>query len=80
MDIHGHCDERFRSVLGAFENNFENNHEVGASFAATLEGEFVVDIWARHQDVERAGLGKKTPSSACIRLKSFTTGTWSAQI
>jgi hypothetical protein len=50
MEIHGHCDERFNGVLEAFENNFKNANEVGASFAATIEGEFVVDIWAGHQD------------------------------
>ena len=53
MEIHGHCDDRFSGVLKAFENNFENNGDVGACFAATLEGEYVVDIWAGHQDKER---------------------------
>jgi CubicO group peptidase (beta-lactamase class C family) len=37
-------------VLKTFENNFENNGDIGACFAATLEGEYVVDIWAGHQD------------------------------
>ena len=50
MEIHGHCDDRFSSVLKTFENNFENNGDIGACFAATLEGEYVVDIWAGHQD------------------------------
>ena len=50
MEIHGHCDDRFSGVLKAFENNFENNGDIGACFAATLEGEYVVDIWAGHQD------------------------------
>ena len=53
MEIEGHCDSRFESVLTAFENNFKNHKEVGASFAATVEGEFVVDIWAGYQDAER---------------------------
>ena len=44
MEIHGHCDDRFRGVLKAFENNFENNGDIGACFVATLEGEYVVDI------------------------------------
>ena len=48
MEIHGHCDDRFGGVLKAFENNFENNGDIGACFAATLEGEYVVDIWAGH--------------------------------
>jgi|TARA_B110000259_G_scaffold188451_1_gene247571 CubicO group peptidase (beta-lactamase class C family) len=53
MEIHGHCDDRFSPVLQAFEENFKNSNEVGASFAATLEGEFVVDIWGGHQDKEK---------------------------
>ena len=50
MEIHGYWDDRFSGVLKAFENNFDNNGDIGACFAATLEGEYVVDIWAGHQD------------------------------
>ncbi len=53
MEIHGHCDERFAAVREAFANNFANHGDVGACFAATLEGEYVVDIWAGHQDAAR---------------------------
>lgn len=53
MEIHGHCDDRFSSVLKAFENNFKNYDEAGACYAATLEGEYVVDIWAGHQDATK---------------------------
>ena len=53
MEIHGHCDDRFSGVLKAFEDNFQNRDEVGACFAATLEGEYVVDIWGGHRDPER---------------------------
>jgi CubicO group peptidase (beta-lactamase class C family) len=40
-------------VREAFASNFEDGEEIGASFAATVEGEFVVDIWAGHADVAR---------------------------
>ena len=53
MEVHGHCDERFLPVREAFERNFEENGDVGACFAATLEGEYVVDLWAGHQDEAR---------------------------
>ena len=33
-----------------FERNFTERGEVGASFAATVEGEFVADLWAGHRD------------------------------
>ena len=53
MEMHGHCDDRFNGVLKAFENNFENANEVGACFAATLEGEYVVDLWAGYRDAAK---------------------------
>ena len=50
MEIHGHCDERFASLREEFERNFTERDDVGASFAATIDGEFVVDIWGGHRD------------------------------
>lgn len=50
LEIHGHCDEKFAPVKKAFGANFEAGLEVGASFAATLNGKFVVDIWGGHAD------------------------------
>lgn len=52
-EIHGVCDERFAGVHAAFEKNFENDLELGACFALTLEGETVVDMWAGHLDEEK---------------------------
>jgi CubicO group peptidase (beta-lactamase class C family) len=48
VEIHGHCDNKFVSVKEAFAANFEAGLEVGASFAATVNGRFVVDIWGGH--------------------------------
>ncbi len=53
MDTHGFCDSRFDAVREAFERNFTEYGDVGASFAATVEGEFVVDLWAGHADKAR---------------------------
>ena len=50
IEIHGQCDQRFSSVKEAFARNFESGLEVGASFAATIDGEFVVDIWGGYAD------------------------------
>ncbi len=44
--VHGHCDERFAAVREAFQKNFDQGLELGASFSAVLEGEAVVDLWA----------------------------------
>ena len=50
VDIHGTHDARFAPVREAFERNFVERGDVGASFAMTVEGEFVVDLWAGHRD------------------------------
>ena len=50
VKVQGHCHERFASVLDAFEKNFQDGREMGASFAATIDGEFVVDIWGGYMD------------------------------
>src|SRR3989442_7893228 len=48
--IHGRCDPRFLAVRDAFAANFAAGREVGASFAATVEGELVVDLWGGYAD------------------------------
>ena len=53
MEVHGHCDEKFAEIRELFARNFDDHGEVGASFAATVEGEFVVDIWGGHADAAR---------------------------
>jgi len=40
-------------VRDAFAANFAAGREVGASFAATLDGELVVDLWGGHADAAR---------------------------
>jgi CubicO group peptidase (beta-lactamase class C family) len=49
-EIHGHCDPRFAAVQEAFAKNFEHGLEVGASFAAVLDGEPIVDLWGGYAD------------------------------
>jgi CubicO group peptidase (beta-lactamase class C family) len=49
-EIQGRCHPRFSAVKDAFARNFEAETEVGASFAATLDGEFVVDLWGGYAD------------------------------
>ncbi len=56
-DIHGTTDPRFAAVREAFAANFGDSgdglDDIGASFAATVEGETVVDLWGGHADPER---------------------------
>lgn len=51
--IEGTCDPRFEKVRDAFAANFAAGQEVGASFAATLDGELVVDLWGGHTDAAK---------------------------
>ncbi|MEM0985461.1 MAG: serine hydrolase domain-containing protein [Pseudomonadota bacterium] len=53
LALHGHCADRFAPVKHAFEQNFRDNDEIGASVAISLEGEMVVDLWAGQ--LERGG-------------------------
>lgn len=53
IEIHGHCEPRFGAVKDAFASNFAQGLEVGASFAAMLDGENVVDLWAGEADEAR---------------------------
>jgi len=53
MDVHGNCDEKFASVRDAFSNNLETGADVGATFAATIDGEVVIDLWGGYQDKEK---------------------------
>jgi CubicO group peptidase (beta-lactamase class C family) len=53
VEIHGYCESRFSLVLEAFANNFITAGDVGASFAATIDGKYVIDIWAGYADAAR---------------------------
>lgn len=51
-EIHGWVAPGFERVREAFAANFDSGKEIGASFAATVEGKPVVDIWAGSRDAE----------------------------
>ena len=53
VPIQGQCDAKFEAVKAAFETNFREFNEIGASVAITLDGEFVVDLWGGHLDSAR---------------------------
>lgn len=50
METNGYCDPKFAAVMAAFEKNFAERDDVGASVAVTVEGEYVVDLWAGYRD------------------------------
>jgi CubicO group peptidase (beta-lactamase class C family) len=51
--IDGFARDRFAAVRAAFENNLATGADVGASFAATVDGEMVVDLWGGWADEAR---------------------------
>jgi CubicO group peptidase (beta-lactamase class C family) len=52
-ELHGFCDQRFEPLEALFRSNQESGIDEGASLAATLGGELVVDLWAGSTDYER---------------------------
>ena len=50
MEIHGRYDEKFKSIVDCYENQFALNLDIGSSLAISYHGEVVVDIWAGSRD------------------------------
>lgn len=48
--IHGNCHDDFTAVREAFEANFTERRDLGASVAVSYQGEMVVDLWGGHRD------------------------------
>ena len=50
IEIRGYCEERFEPVKKVLAQNIESGSDIGASFAATIDGKFVIDIWGGYSD------------------------------
>lgn len=69
--ISGYCDERFLNVRQAFERNFEEGLELGASYAVLIGDEVVVDLWGGHADLALTKLWDKdtiAQVSSCSKI------------
>jgi CubicO group peptidase (beta-lactamase class C family) len=53
VDVHGLIPDRFAPVRDAFLDNFARGEELGARFAAAIDGEIVLDLYAGHADRAR---------------------------
>ena len=51
--IHGPCPDRFAAVREAFAANFTEGQELGAAFAAAIDGEVVIDLCAGWADRDK---------------------------
>lgn len=52
-EVQGFVDPRFEGVRTAFAAALERSDDIGASFAATIDGEPVIDLWGGFADAER---------------------------
>jgi CubicO group peptidase (beta-lactamase class C family) len=53
MSVSGNCKPGFERIAEAFERNFAERGEVGASVSVTLHGETVVDLWGGKADPQK---------------------------
>lgn len=75
MDVHGHCEPRFRRVRDAFAKNFETHGEVGAACCVYFAGEPVVDVYAGVRD---ASTGEPWRDDTIAMVFSATKGVTAA--
>lgn len=69
--ISGTCQDRFAAVRHAFETNFAECGEVGASLCLTVDGETVVDLWG---GVTAGGDGTPWEPDTLVTVFSSTKG------
>ncbi len=50
VEARGSCEKRFEPIRDLFQESLNNGENVGASFAATIDGQFVVDLWGGYAD------------------------------
>ena len=70
-NIDGECATPFASVAKAFETNFIEHGDIGASFCVYQHGEKVVDLWGGHADAARTRPWK---SDTLVNVWSTTKG------
>jgi len=58
-EIYGHCEDRFAAVKDVLAASIDRGDDVGGSFAATIDGVTVVDIWGGHADAEKTRAWEK---------------------
>jgi CubicO group peptidase (beta-lactamase class C family) len=68
LEVHGTCDPRFEGVRKTFAGNLESGADIGASFAVTMNGEMVVDLWGGWADA-----GKTRPWETDTLVNVYST-------
>jgi CubicO group peptidase (beta-lactamase class C family) len=52
-EVSGYCDEKFNNVREILAENLSSGTDLGASFALTVDGEMVIDLWGGYLDEEK---------------------------
>ncbi|NLF87450.1 beta-lactamase family protein [Candidatus Bathyarchaeota archaeon] len=53
IKINGFCETQFKKLEKTFQQNFTSGLEVGASISLTINGKYVIDVWAGHKDAAK---------------------------
>jgi CubicO group peptidase (beta-lactamase class C family) len=68
-EVHGTVDPRFERVRDALAASLDSGQDIGASFAATIDGEPVIDIWGGWAD---AGQTRPWQQDTMVNVYSTT--------
>ncbi|MEL6758523.1 MAG: serine hydrolase domain-containing protein [Pseudomonadota bacterium] len=71
LAISGEVDPKFRPIADAFEKNFTDGLDIGASFCLFQNGEKKVDIWGGHMDVAKT---RRWEKDTLVNVWSTTKG------
>jgi CubicO group peptidase (beta-lactamase class C family) len=72
-EVQGTCSDQFQAVRQAFQKNFDDQSDVGASVAIYVEGEPVVDLWGGFVDESRSQpWGRDTITNVWSTTKTMT--------
>jgi CubicO group peptidase (beta-lactamase class C family) len=52
-EVFGFCDDRFAEVRDTLAASIATGSDVGASYALTIDGEMVIDLWGGHLDEDQ---------------------------
>jgi CubicO group peptidase (beta-lactamase class C family) len=71
-DVQGICGERFGEVREAFQANFDQGLDVGASVVVAVDGELVVDLWGGTVDDAGTPWSRDTVTNVWSTTKTMT--------
>ena len=77
--IHGTCDAAFHAVREAFQNNFIEHGEIGASVCVTVNGVTVVDLWGGFSNPQKSAIWQEDQLVNAFSIGKGVTAVVAAQ-